>query len=721
MRTTGETELAFGYDDDRTLVEDAASGERRIFERRPDGVVVAFESTTGVAWRLSLDGRARVSTLALSETAARLADLQVHRFRPDGVALADLGRPWARTIRFGHSAAGVAFTETVSGAGAERRVYEYDEPGRLTAAWSSTGGLPALRVVYLGSTVVLTDPAGRIEMEFDVDRHGRATMFSNGHVRVDIQRDNRGAVVAFRAATDATTSSVSFGRDRLGRLVRTSHADGSADRYFLDDLGHRVRTEYGGGGWLRVDVDPMGDIVEVEGVDGEGHRLRPPRHDGGGTNRETRGALPAADPPSGIGDLGTAWLRRASLDRLDPLRKLVADEPERVRPYYGALRLDPRFFVPVVDDPVDWGVAGLRDALTFAVVAAGLLHGTNNTLREAFDSPTSPAFLPSEYRARNSAAQVAGPGQPPVVMSGDVIVVGNKIPVVGYFSMACREPSLDFESTNEACGWPTVSAYTQPKAGDLRCTRCPTGGGGGGGGAVGGGDGDEEDEEDEEDEDCDPPEGGGPSASVSSYAYVERRGQPIWAWGYMRPMSLDVDIDAVYNANADVWEPAIIKADSTYEIWWANRVQEAHPSRATAQNCTQMISDLDSLNQIHGLDRWYMEDAVKAHEYVHVDEWKSSQDAQFTTMKNAIGALSVPHACGKTRSTAVAELKALTSYNTAIRTAFNAARVAARGFGHWSPATIAAERAVVDPMIERIRDKGDANAASWPAYCQHSP
>ena len=132
--TSGEAEMHFEYGADRTRVDDRTSGERHVFERTNRGAVVGFASTTGIAWRLSLDAAARIETLAMSETAARLLDLEPHAFRPDGVPphgrAPDEG--WAQTIRFAHSPNGVASTETVSAAGSERRDYGYDGFGRLT-------------------------------------------------------------------------------------------------------------------------------------------------------------------------------------------------------------------------------------------------------------------------------------------------------------------------------------------------------------------------------------------------------------------------------------------------------------------------------------------------------------------------------------------------------------------------------------------------------------
>ena len=145
-------------------------------------------------------------------------------------------------------------------------------------------------------------------------------------------------------------------------------------------------------------------------------------------------------------------------------------------------------------------------------------------------------------------------------------------------------------------------------------------------------------------------------------------------------------------------------------------LQEASHTRATAANCEQMISDLNILNPPIEADRWYMVNAVKAHEYVHVSEWKAILTPKFKTMKMSIEGLSVPHACGRTKAEAKNMLKALDSYKTAYDTAFNDAD-REWPVSHSNGAAKAAERAVVDQMISLIKAKGNINP-NWPAACK---
>ena len=363
--TSGEAEMHFEYGADRTRVDDRTSGERHVFERTNRGAVVGFASTTGIAWRLSLDAAARIETLAMSETAARLLDLEPHAFRPDGVPphgrAPDEG--WAQTIRFAHSPNGVASTETVSAAGSERRDYGYDGFGRLTDVRSSTGGIPSLRVDYArGVTVLYAGPAGSdVVFEFHAVPAG-TVLLGNGRTTVEAERDGS-AVAVLRALG----RSVVFERDRLGRIVETRHADGRVGRYFLDDLGFRALAEYRGEGRLRFAIDPAGEVVAVE--------------------RAGR-----------TGDVRGGWLRWKAHERAGRLGSLTGNGPNPEQPDHGVVGFDGPSFAPVPRDPLTVGVPGFADARALASTVAALLGEHRGAVRAAFESPTGPASRPPEYR-----------------------------------------------------------------------------------------------------------------------------------------------------------------------------------------------------------------------------------------------------------------------------------------------------------------------------------
>ncbi len=451
----GEAGFSFQYRPDRTVVSERTTGARHVFERSTDGVVVGFSSATGVAWRLRTDDSGRVETLGMSETAARLADDRPDAFRPNDAAPEDRElRGWARTIRFGHSRDGVAATETVSAAGRERRDYEYDAEGRLKSARSSTGGIPTLDVDYADVTALRTGWAGSDTVfEFHTAPEG-VTMVGNGRTRIDIERDRRGAVAAVRGGA----RSVLFERDGLGRIEAARHVDGSAVRYFRDALGYRTLAEYGGGASRRVAVDASGDVVAFETADGPGR-------------------LATAATGVRVVELDEGWIAR-----FGQLGVFTGDSPAASQPDYGAVRFG-RDLAPRLDSPLRAGVAGLREALAMAPLAAGLLDGPAGSVRAAFDAPAGPMFGPPEYRGQDRLPLLSETLGVTVQSVPEVRVVGRRVPVAGFFTSSCIDDGWVYDTVEEACEW--MVSYTRPAIGDLECTRCPTGGGGGGGGGGG--------------------------------------------------------------------------------------------------------------------------------------------------------------------------------------------------------------------------------------------
>jgi hypothetical protein len=138
--------------------------------------------------------------------------------------------------------------------------------------------------------------------------------------------------------------------------------------------------------------------------------------------------------------------------------------------------------------------------------------------------------------------------------------------------------------------------------------------------------------------------------------------------------------------------------------------QEPTTGNSTSGNFCQQVSDLDNLGNCPG--NWYMLSAVKAHEAVHVQEWKTSAGSDWPAQQAIIEGLSVP-ASGATKSS-----KAATK-NMRSSAAFQNALKTNRGSGNY-PAfwgipdpnadTNAAERVIVGPRIKQIcvhaRSKG---------------
>ena len=462
-----EAKFAFDYRPDRTFAKNRVTGERQVFERIPTGAVIGFSSTTGIAWRLSLDATGRVTKLGMSEGAARLIDDGPHAFRPDGMSIRDgeLEGVWARVVRFSHSASGTTVTETMSAAGREQRNYEYDDEGRLKGMRSSTGGIPTLHIDYTDGTSLRTgwDQSDTV-FQFRAARDGTLVLVGNGRMQIEIAHDRQGDVVAFHSGT----RSVLFERNQLGRVVETRHVDGSITRYFLNSLGYRTLSEYGNGAWRRVAVDPAGTVVAFESADAHGRRHSITAHTGTG--------------------IRTVELSERQLDHYEQFRVLTGEQSRAVQPNYGVVSFNSDNFAPDLRDPLVVGVAGLDEALALAPVAAELLARPMGPLRAALESPAGPMFRPAEYGPSNRLALA---GWPATALSvPEVRVVVPRPRVAGFYTHLCVDDGWVYETVADACA--AMVSYTQPASGDTTCTPCPTGSGGGGGG--GGGDEGEEDD-----------------------------------------------------------------------------------------------------------------------------------------------------------------------------------------------------------------------------------
>ena len=189
----------------------------------------------------------------------------------------------------------------------------------------------------------------------------------------------------------------------------------------------------------------------------------------------------------------SAWHSWQSLRRLGQLRTLAGDEPSLTQPDYAAVAFDGPTFVPVLRDSVTVEVPGLADAMALAEVAGWLLAERGATTRATFESPATPAFRPPEYRTTTVANGWLSAAEPATMSDvEEVVVVGNRIPVVGYTNRLCAGMGWDYRSVDEACSSLFARSYTQPGSNDLLCRRCRNddiGGGNGGGGSGGGGSG----------------------------------------------------------------------------------------------------------------------------------------------------------------------------------------------------------------------------------------
>jgi hypothetical protein len=144
--------------------------------------------------------------------------------------------------------------------------------------------------------------------------------------------------------------------------------------------------------------------------------------------------------------------------------------------------------------------------------------------------------------------------------------------------------------------------------------------------------------------------------------------------------------------------------------------KEPSTGRAKSGNFCDMTTELDALGNCPGA--WYSLRAVKAHENVHVGEWKSSFPADWPAVQAAIEGITVP-ASGATKSKgkATKAMRSSATFTAAIAT--NTTNFPT----FWAIPdpngnTDAAERAVVDPKIVRIckhaKKKGWSPAACAP-------
>jgi len=174
---------------------------------------------------------------------------------------------------------------------------------------------------------------------------------------------------------------------------------------------------------------------------------------------------------------------------------------------------------------------------------------------------------------------------------------------------------------------------------------------------------------------------------------------PACRWGETAPDPLQLRVKVCKDGGS--WQLRVAGVTSVVRTHSRQLPGQREPSRAnsTSTNFCPQVSELDQLGACPG--SWYMLQAVRAHEAVHVNEWKSSYPTDWPTQKAIIEGLTVP-ASGTTADAGAAftALTALPAYQNALLTS-TANYPAFWGIADPNANTIAAERAVVDP---RIRD-----------------
>ena len=153
---------------------------------------------------------------------------------------------------------------------------------------------------------------------------------------------------------------------------------------------------------------------------------------------------------------------------------------------------------------------------------------------------------------------------------------------------------------------------------------------------------------------------------------------------------------------------AVVSDIRTFSRQLAGQVAPTTANSTAANFCGQ-VTDLDSLG-VAGAGHFYMLDAVRAHEAVHAQEWKTSMGSDWPAQKAIIEGLNVP-ASGATKTQAAARvsMRGSAAFKNAVQTGV-ANYPAFWGIPDPNAQTNAAERVVVTPQIRHLcvnaRNKG---------------
>jgi hypothetical protein len=174
-------------------------------------------------------------------------------------------------------------------------------------------------------------------------------------------------------------------------------------------------------------------------------------------------------------------------------------------------------------------------------------------------------------------------------------------------------------------------------------------------------------------------------------------------WGITEPDPLKVSTTTC--RDGAVWRLRVRRVVSDIRTFSRQLAGQTTPTTAnsTAANFCGQVTDLDALGTC-GPGHFYMLGAVRAHEAVHVDEWRTSMGSDWPAQKAIIEGLTVP-ASGATRKRSAA--RAAMRGSPAFRNALLTSRASGNYPAFWgipdpNPQTDAAERVVVTPQIRRL-------------------
>lgn len=174
-------------------------------------------------------------------------------------------------------------------------------------------------------------------------------------------------------------------------------------------------------------------------------------------------------------------------------------------------------------------------------------------------------------------------------------------------------------------------------------------------------------------------------------------------WGITSPDPLKVA--TLTCREGPLWRLRVAEVVSDIRTFSRQLPGQTAPTTAssTAANFCGQVTDLDTLGAC-GAGHFYMLNAVRAHEAVHVDEWRTSMGSDWPAQKAIIEGLNVP-AVGATKSKAAA--RAAMRGSAAFRNALQTDGASGNFPAFWGIAdpnaqTDAAERVVVTPQIRHL-------------------
>jgi hypothetical protein len=172
-------------------------------------------------------------------------------------------------------------------------------------------------------------------------------------------------------------------------------------------------------------------------------------------------------------------------------------------------------------------------------------------------------------------------------------------------------------------------------------------------------------------------------------------------WGITAPDPLKV---ATLTCKAGpVWRLRVTGIVSDIRTFSRQLAGQVAPTAAnsTAANFCGQVTDLDTLG-VAGPGHFYLLNAVKAHEAVHVQEWVTSMGSNWPAQKAIIEGLNVPASgATATKAAARAAMRSSAAFRSALQT--NVANYPAFwGIPDPNAQTNAAERVVVTPQIRHL-------------------